>query len=363
LNTRLRTVFCMKKTMWDILSGKSITAGVESMTRTLIYKNPVWVRARASAVGPKESEGPLGDLFDIRHTEDLLGCESWELAESALIRECVQLCMEKGGVARGQLGAMLSGDLLNQLMASGFAARDLGEPFLGMYGACSTFLESTLAGAALVDGGYRENVIVSASSHFCTAERQFRYPLEMGTQRPPSGQWTCTAAGAMLLDSGKTPGKIRVECATLGRVVDYQVTDANHMGAAMAPAAFDTLQAHLQDMGREIMDYDAIVTGDLGWIGRELLMELCSRSGMKFDKERFIDCGNSVFYREQDPHAGGSGCGCVASVTCAWILSRVESGEWKRALVIGTGAMLSVASTQQKQSIPCIAYAASFEGV
>ena len=330
------------------------------MQRTLVYKNPVWVRAYAAAVGPKESEGPLGGLFDICHAEDLLGCASWELAESALLRECVEKCMEKGGVPRGGLGVMLSGDLLNQLMASGFAARDLGEPFLGIYGACSTFVEGTLLAAALVDGGYQDNALVSASSHFCTAERQFRYPLEMGTQRPPSAHWTCTAAGALLLDRGKAAAK--VESATLGRVVDYQVSDANHMGAAMAPAAFDTLQAHLQDTGSTLGDLDAVVTGDLGWIGRDILLEMCKKAGLGPDESRFIDCGGSMFYKEQDPHAGGSGAGCVAAVTCAWILPRVESGEWKRALVIGTGAMLSLASTQQRQTIPCVAYAACFSG-
>ena len=336
------------------------------MDRTLVFRRGVWVRSHAASVGPKESEGPLAQWFDVCHSEDLLGCASWELAESALLRECAERCMEKGGVARGGLGVMLSGDLLNQLMVSGFAARDMGEPFLGLYGACSTFTEGVLLGAALVDGGYRPNALAAASSHFCTAERQFRYPLEMGTQRPPSAHWTCTAAGAVLLDGEKpavpsgTP--CRVESATLGRVVDYQVDDANHMGAAMAPAAFDTLQAHLSNTGRSLDDFDAVVTGDLGWIGRELLLEMARKAGLCPKEQRFIDCGASMFYKEQDPHAGGSGAGCVASAACGWILPRLESGEWKKALVIGTGAMLSTASTQQKQTIPCVAYGVCFSG-
>jgi len=331
------------------------------MNQTLEFKNRIAVRAYSSIVGPKEGKGPLGQYFDVVLRDDLLDKPSWEQAESEMIRRAILLCIEKGGMDMRQVGVVLSGDLLNQLMSSGFAARSLGLPFFGLYGACSTFVEGLVLGGVLVDGGYRESAVSAASSHFCTAERQFRFPLELGTQRPPAAQWTATAAGAMLLDKRKERAAARLTHGTIGRVIDYQIKDASHMGAAMAPAAADTITAHFRDTGRDFADFDLIATGDLGYIGRNLLKELLIQRGVRVEDEKLVDCGASLFYKEQDPHAGGSGCGCVASVTCGWLMQRVTSGEIGRMLVIGSGAMLSTTSQQQGESIPGIAYAACIE--
>ncbi len=327
------------------------------MNQTLAFKDRIAVRSRASIVGPKEGKGPLREYFDCILKDDLLGKPSWEQAESEMIRRAILMCIERGGTSSEQIGVVLAGDLLNQIMSSGFAARSLGTPFFGLYGACSTFVEGLVLGGVLVDGGYRESAVSAASSHFCTAERQFRLPLEQGTIRPPSAQWTATAAGAMLLDKQKTPAVARLTHGTIGRVIDYQIKDANHMGAAMAPAVADTITAHFQDTGRDFRDFDLIATGDLGYIGRNLLKELLIERGIRVEDEKLIDCGASMFYQEQDPHAGGSGCGCVASVTCGYLMKRMELGEVNRMLVVGSGAMLSTTSQLQGESIPGIAYA------
>lgn len=332
------------------------------MNQTLVFKKRIAVRAAASMVGPKEGKGPLAEWFDVILPEDLLGMPTWEQAESEMIRRTILLCAEKAGVLIESVGAVLAGDLLNQLMSSGFAARALGTPFFGLYGACSTFVEGLVLGSVLIDGGYRESSVCAASSHFCTAERQFRFPLELGTQRPPSAQWTATAAGAMLLDGRKEPAAARVTHGTIGRVIDYRITDAGHMGAAMAPAVADTIMAHFQDTRRDFRDYDLIATGDLGYIGRNLLKELLVQRGMRVDDDKLIDCGASLFYQEQDPHAGGSGCGCVASVSSGYLMKRMERGEIRRLLIVGSGALLSTTSQQQGESIPGIAYAAALEG-
>jgi len=332
------------------------------MNQTIAFKNRIAVRSRASIVGPKEGKGPLREYFDCILKDDLLGKPTWEQAESEMIKRTILLCLEKGGLPTEAAGVVLAGDLLNQLMSSGFAARALGVPFFGLYGACSTFVEGIALGGVLVDGGYRENAVCAASSHFCTAERQFRFPLELGTQRPPAAQWTLTAAGAMLLDTRKEPAVARVTHATIGRVIDYQITDASHMGAAMAPAVADTISAHFMDTRRDFRDFDLIATGDLGYIGRNLLKELLIERGIAVDDEKLFDCGASVFYKEQDAHAGGSGCGCVASVTCGYLMRLLEQKDIRRLLVVGSGAMLSTTSQQQGESIPGVAYAACLEG-
>lgn len=320
------------------------------------------IAARTSIVGPKEGKGPLADEFDIVLDDDLLGMKSWELAEGEMVRRAVEHTAQRANLPLDQIQLMISGDLNNQIIASSFAARALGVPFFGQYGACSTFVQSLVLGGALICGGFVQNAICCASSHFCTAERQFRYPLEMGTQRPPQASWTATACGCVLLTAGGAPGGLRVSSGTVGRVIDLQIKDANHMGAAMAPAVFDTISAHLADTGRTANDYDLIATGDLGWIGRNLLMELFHRAGVDMPDAKLIDCGNSLFYQEQDAHAGGSGCGCVAAVSCGWLMKRIESGELRRVLIAGSGAMLSPTSTQQGESIPSISYAACIEG-
>ena len=328
--------------------------------QSFIFEDPPRIAARTSIVGPKEGKGPLARNFDIILEDDLLGMDTWELAEGEMMRRAAEQTAKKAGLTLDQVQMMIAGDLNNQIIASSFAAEALGLPFLGQYGACSTFVQSILLGSALICGGFAENALCGASSHFCTAERQFRFPLELGNQRPPQASWTATACGCVLLDRGA--GGLRVTGGTLGRVIDLDIKDANHMGAAMAPAVYDTIAAHFEDNSLSPADYDLIVTGDLGWIGRKLLMELFHRGDIYVPEEKLVDCGASLFYQEQDPHAGGSGCGCVAAVTCGWILGRLERGELKRVLVAGSGAMLSPTSTLQGQSIPSISYAVRIEG-
>lgn len=329
--------------------------------QSFVFENMPLVAAHASVCGPREAQGPLGEWFDIRLEDDLLGQKSWEKAESEMMRRCAVLAVEKAGVAQSQVQAFMAGDLNNQIIASGFCAREMDMPFVGLYGACSTFVEGLVLASALISCGSLDNAICAASSHFCTAERQFRFPLELGTQRTPSAQWTATAAGCAFVKGEKSGKGLRVASGTLGRVIDYKIKDVNHMGAAMAPAVKHTICAHFEDTGRDGDYYDMIVTGDLGWIGRELLLELLEESGHPVPEEKLIDCGASLFSKEQDPHAGGSGCGCVASVSCGWIMKRMERGEMKKVLLVGSGAMLSTTSGQQGESIPSIAYAAGLE--
>lgn len=329
--------------------------------QTFIYEKQPTIAAHSSFAGPKEGQGPLAEWFDVILQDDLLGQKSWELAESEMVRQCMERTLNEGGIPVDQAQAMLSGDLNNQIMASSFAARKLGIPFLGLYGACSTFVQSIVLGAALISGGFLENALCGASSHFCTAERQFRFPLELGTQRPPQASWTATACGTVLLLADGPKDAIKVTSGTIGKVIDLDIKDANHMGAAMAPAVFDTISAHFSDTGRKAEDYDLIVTGDLGWIGRNLLNELFRAAGIPVPDEKLIDCGASLFYQEQDAHAGGSGCGCIAAVACGCLMKRMEKGELNRVLLAGSGAMLSPTSSQQGQSIPGISYAVCLE--
>ena len=339
--------------------------GVDPVNRcgfqTFLYRQPPKIASRCSIAGPKEAKGPLAEYFDILLEDDLLGMKSWELAEGEMVRRAAEYTLKQAQMTADHAQVFISGDLNNQIIASSFAARSLQIPFLGQYGACSTFVQSMLLGSALIDGGFTENALCCASSHFCTAERQFRFPLELGNQRPPQASWTATACGCALLTKDQTPG-LHITSGTLGRVIDLGIKDANHMGAAMAPAVFDTIAAHFSDTRRSAEDYDLIVTGDLGWIGRNLLMELLKRAGIHVPDSKLIDCGNSLFYQQQDPHAGGSGCGCVAAVSCGWIMRRMEEGELRRVLICGSGAMLSPTSSLQGESVPGISYAACIEG-
>ena len=328
--------------------------------RTIYYDSPVSVRAHASIAGKKEGEGPLAPSFDVIIEDDLLGQKSWEFAESEMLRRCVELAAQRAEIPTEAVGALLAGDLNAQIISAGFAARALGIPFLGLYGACSTMAEALVVGAEMVSNGSLPNAVCAASSHFCTAERQFRFPLELGTQRPPSSQWTATAAGALLIE-GSDAGAVRVVCGTLGRVIDLKVKDANHMGAAMAPAVCDTIMAHFEDTGRDFSYYDCVATGDLGQIGREILMELLEKRGADANENRLMDCGASLYSPRQDVHSGGSGCGCIASVLSGHIVKRMESGALNRVLAVGSGAMLSLLSSQQGESIPSVAYAVALE--
>jgi stage V sporulation protein AD len=317
------------------------------------------VAAWASIVGPKEGEGPLGHTFDRVLDDDLLGEKSWEKAEARMLEDAVLTAIDKVNIKRDQVQMLLCGDLLNQIVSASYSARQLGMPYFGVYNACATMSESLLLGAMLIDGGFAGNAVCATCSHFSTAERQYRAPLEMGVQRSPTAQWTVTGSGATVLRAAEVGDSVRVTHGTTGKVVDLGVTEADNMGAAMAPAAADTLLSHLADMGRKPQDYDLIVTGDLGAIGTKLLRELCRRQGTLL--ENHIDCGNEIFSSEQDAHAGGSGAGCSAVVLNGWLLGRLAQGKLSRVLFAATGALLSPLTTMQGESIPGVCHAVVME--
>lgn len=323
------------------------------------------VAAFSSIVGAKEGQGPLGERFDRILDDDLYGEKTWELAESKIFEQCIRLTLTKGSMEPDQVHFLLGGDLLNQIIAASFAARQLMLPFLGLYGACSTMAESLCLGGMLIDGGMADSVICAASSHFCTAERQYRAPLELGNQRTPTAQWTVTGAGSTLLRTVKQAQDARV-CVTritCGKVIDLGISDVNNMGAAMAPAAADTVRAHFEDTNSKPDDFDLIVTGDLGSLGRELMLELLRKEKCAVPEKKSMDCGMAIFSPEQDVHAGGSGCGCSASVLNSDLFQRLSAGELKRVLFMATGALLSPVSSMQGESIPGIAHAVVLEHV
>jgi len=322
--------------------------------QTIVFDHRPAVLGWASVVGKKEGQGPLAREFDIVSQDTKFGQDSWEKAESQMQKEALQRALQKSFLVPQQLDALCAGDLLNQCISSNYAVRGLGIPFLGLYGACSTMAESLLVAATLVDGGYADRAAAMTSSHFAAAERQYRQPLEYGGQRPPTAQWTVTGAGCVILGG---EGSIRVRSATVGCVIDKGIRDANNMGSAMAPAAYETLRQHLADTGRSPEDYDLIATGDLGHIGSEILRDLFRQDGVALD-ERYCDCGCMIFDREQqDVHAGGSGCGCAASVLCGPLLGRMARGALRRILLCATGALMSPLATQQGGSIPAVCHA------
>jgi len=327
--------------------------------QTIKFENKPEILGTGSVAGQKEGQGPLGKTFDIVLEEDIFGEKTWEKAERKMLKESMQLSMKKAGKTEGQIDAILSGDLLNQLMSSSFSAREFQIPFLGMYGACSTMTESMIMGCVLVDGGYADNIIAAASSHYCTAERQFRLPLEHGNQRPPSAQWTVTAAGSVVIGKSAQPN-ICCTFGTIGKIVDPGITDTHQMGAAMAPATVDTITTHLLDTGRNWDYYDLIITGDLGHIGKEILLDMMKKQGLDIQKV-YDDCGALMFGKEQDTHSGGSGCGCSASIFSGYIYKELLEKRLKKVLLISTGALMTTISSQQGDSIPGIAHAISIE--
>jgi len=331
--------------------------------RTVELSNRPGILAWGSVAGQKEKNGPYGERFDLIIPDELNGENSFESAERSMLEAAVKLCAQHGRREISEVQMLLAGDLLNQIVSAGFAARNLGIPFYGLYGACSTMSESLSVGSMFADGGYADRLICATCSHFCTAERQFRAPLELGNQRTPTAQWTVTGAGAVMLAGGMAAreAQIAVTHTTCGRVIDFGITDQNNMGAAMAPAAADTIEAHLQDLNRSVNDYDLIVTGDLGKLGRELMMELLRKRGIKAPADRFFDCGCEIFAPEQDTHCGGSGCGCAASMLCAYILPELACGRLRRVLFMATGALLSPTTTMQGESIPGVAHAVVLE--
>ena len=310
-------------------------------------------------MGKKEGEGPLKECFDYISEDSYFGQPTWEKAESQMLRQSFQLCCSKVEISSDMLDYILSGDLLNQCVGSAFAMKDTNVPYFGLYGACSTIVESLSLAAMLIDGGFANTVCAATGSHFCSAERQYRFPLGYGGQRPPTSQWTVTGAGTILL-SNRSHGP-KVTHVTTGCIIDAGIDDANNMGAAMAPAAYDTLKAHFSETGRNPDDYDAIFTGDLGAIGHDILQALFLNDGIEL-RARYMDCGVLMYdLLTQDVHAGGSGCGCCASVLAGHILPAMERGVWKRVLVAATGALMSPLSTQQGCTIPGISHAVAIE--
>lgn len=320
---------------------------------------PVCISNWASIAGKKEAEGPLGHLFDVTNTDTKFGEKTWEQAEKRMQQLALHTLLRKASLKESDLDVVFSGDLLNQCIGSSFTLRNTGIPHIGLYGACSTMAESLMLAAMTAGGGYADKVVAMTSSHFASSERQYRFPLGYGGQRTPTAQWTVTGSGAALVE--RKQGLIELTSATIGTVTDLGLTDATNMGCAMAPAAFDTIRAHFDDTHTAPEDFDLIVTGDLGSLGKEVLMYLFRKEGISIGG-KITDCGNLVFDApKQDVHAGGSGCGCSAIVLCSELLSKLQSGKLKKILFCGTGALLSPTSTQQKLPIPGVCHGVCIE--
>ncbi len=327
--------------------------------QTWVFPNHPTILATGTVAGPFEAKGPLAQDFDFLHDDMWLGQDSYEKAERKILEAACEQAILKAGLQKEDVQFFLSGDLVNQITPSSFAARTLSVPFLGLYGACSTSMESLALGSLIVDSSSAQYVICAAVSHNATAEKQFRYPTEYGGQKPPTAQWTVTGAGAALL-SNQGPGP-RTTAATIGRVIDMGISDPFNMGSAMAPAAVDTITAHFRDLGIDMNYYDLIATGDLGRVGHRIAHDLLIKHGLKIPEGRFADCGILIYSEEQPVFAGGSGCGCSAIVTYGHLFKRMIKGELKRILVVATGALLSPLSYQQKDTIPCVAHAVAIE--
>lgn len=327
--------------------------------QSIQFQNPASIISGASIVGKKEGEGPLGEAFDLVGDDPMFGTDSWEEAESTMQKETAGLAIAKAGLQKWQIRMIYAGDLLAQSVASSFGIADYQIPVYGLYGACSTMGEALSLGAMAVAGGYAQYVLSITSSHFGSAEKEFRFPLSYGNQRPLSASWTVTGSGACVL--GRSGGKARIAGLTTGKIVDYGLKDSQNMGACMAPAACDTIYQNFMDFNRMPEDYDRIVTGDLGKIGQKILWDLLLEKGYDIRKKH-MDCGLEIYDGEkQDTHSGGSGCGCAASVFVSYVLPKIESGEWKRVLFVPTGALLSKVSFNEGKSVPGIAHAVIVE--
>ncbi len=329
--------------------------------QSFVLKSEPYILESASVVGNKEGDGPLGSLFDVIFREEEMGEDSWEKAESAFQKVAVETLLEKSGIEKEEVRFLFSGDLLGQEIASSFGVGTFQIPTIGVYGACSTAGLSLAMASMTIDGGFAKKVIAVTSSHFASAERQFRFPLDYANQRPLSSTWTVTGSGAFLLGEKQEKALGKVTGVTFGKVVDYGVKDSMNMGACMAPAAADTIYNHLQDFGRTPQDYDRIITGDLGYVGQELLFKLLEEKGIDISKVH-MDCGIEIFNKEtQDTHSGGSGCGCSAVTLSGYVLPKLKSGEWKRILFAPTGALLSKVSFNEGQSVPGICHGVVIE--
>ena len=323
--------------------------------QTVKFQNPSSILQSATVVGKKEGEGPMSNCFDKILQDDYFGEKSWEKAESKLQKTAAQLAMKKAEITDKDLDYIFAGDLINQCVGANYAMRDFDVPFFGLYGACSTMAESLSLGAMSVSAGYADKVLCLTSSHFCTAEKQFRFPLEYGGQRTPTSQWTVTGSGCAILSSqGVGPYITHI---TTGKIIDMGINDVNNMGAAMAPAAVDTLLAHFKDTSFSPKDYDLILTGDLGEIGSDILCDMMNKNGYDI-YEQHKDAGMMIFdQKNQDVHCGGSGCGCCASITCGYVIPKVKNKEFNRVLIMATGALMNTMTIQQGDTIPAIAHA------
>lgn len=325
---------------------------------TILFSEPPSIISHAAVAGKKEGEGPLANEFDLISEDDYFGKDSWEAAESSLQNKASMLALDKANLKTGEIDFVISGDLQNQCTATHYSMRLIPVPFLGIYGACSTICEAISLSAMLVSSGYGKNILCGTSSHFCSAEKQFRFPLEYGSIRTPVSQWTVTASGFCVVSENHSP--YRITHATIGRIIDKGITDINNMGGAMAAAAADTIITHFKDTGRNPSDYDLILTGDLGAVGSDLLKDILNKQG--YDIYSYHqDCGMMIFDKTQDAHAGGSGCGCCASVLCGHILNEFERGNLKRIAVIATGALMNPTTVLQGESIPGIAHLITIE--
>ena len=327
-------------------------------TQTMVFKNRPRIISGMSVVGKKEGEGPLAKFFDIVQYDAKFGEKTFEKGEANMFGRAISGAIDKAGLTPYDIDVLLAGDLLNQLVSSSYVARGLPMSYIGLYSACSTMTESLSLGASLVDAGHFKRVACATGSHFATAERQYRYPLEYGCQRPPYAQWTVTAAGCSILScEGNGPA---VTHATIGRVVDFGINDLNNMGAAMAPAAMDTLSSVFDDTGLDERDFDAIFTGDLGRLGAEILRDLARERGLELG-QKYSDCGEMMYSREQHCYCGASGAGSSASVLNSYILKRLNAGEYKRVLLLATGALMSPTTSFQGETIPSISHGVILE--
>lgn len=326
---------------------------------SISFGQPLVITAGATIVGPVEGQGPLAQTFDWILEDLLFGEQTWEKAERKMLQESAKMALQKRNLQTQDIDCFLAGDLLNQTISANYAARSLAIPFFGLFGACATYVEALLVGSMLIDGGFAQRVLLVASSHHNTAERQYRFPTEQGIQRPLSAQWTVTGSGTLILErTGEGP---RVVMGTIGKVIDLGVTDINNMGAAMAPAAADTLLTHFQDTGTNPDSYDLILTGDLGMVGKAALKDLLQKRGYSVG-DNLHDCGMLIYDLEkQDVHAGGSGCGCSAVVFSGLILRQLWEKQYHKILFTATGALMSLTSTQQGESIPGIAHTVVIE--
>ncbi len=324
--------------------------------RTIIFKNQPKIISTSTIGGPKESSGAIGKFIEKKLKDDRFNEETYEKAECKMLSFVIDKVISNAKVKREDVGGILAGDLLNQIISSSYACRDFDAPYIGVYNACATMSEAIALGSSLVDGGYFDNIVCATGSHFSSAERQYRYPLELGSTRPPTSQWTVTGAGACLISS--SGDGIPVNMATFGKVVDFGVKDANNMGAAMAPAAVDTVITHFKENNLTPSDYDLILTGDLGAHGSRIFKDLLWEKGFDTQKNH-ADCGELIYNINEKEYQGGSGAGCSAVVLNSYIYKKLKEGKLKKVLFIATGALLSTTAVQQGESIPCIAHAVS----